>query len=349
MVRTRTYNGPAVKALVYTANNKVEIQSLDDPVPNPDEVVVRVCEAGVCGSDVLGFLGRSKKRVPPLILGHEFAGEVASVGSGIKDLKAGARVAVMPLMTCGNCAACRRGRTSVCPNRKLLGMTQAGGFAELCVAPRRCFVPLPDGMDFLSAAMAEPLATPVNLFENHVRGSIVTAAVFGAGTQGLMAVQMARIRGAVRVFIVDLQDARLAAARKLGATDAINAGTTDPVATINDATQGRGCDVVVDAVGLSPTRRQGLQVTAPAGVFGMIGNSEPSTDLDCASIINREIEVHGVYGYTHAKYERALELIAEKKVDVTTWVRGYPLEDGQKVLDQLASNPGDLVKAAFQP
>ena len=312
-------------------------------------MVIRVREAGVCGSDVHGFLGKSKRRVPPLVLGHEFAGEIEAVGANITDLKAGARVAVMPLMTCGTCAPCRRGRTSVCENRTLLGMTQGGGFAELCVAPRRCFVPIPDGMDFLSAAMAEPLATSVNLFENHVRGSIVTAAVFGAGTQGMLALQMARVRGAIRVFSVDMEDARLAAAKKLGATDTINAREANPAAAIMDATRGQGCDVVVDAAGFSASRQQALKSVTRGGVLALVGNAESVTELDCLEIVNKEIEVHGIYGYTHAKFERALELIVQKKVDVTSWVRGFPLEDGQKVMDRLVSNPGDLVKAAFRP
>jgi threonine dehydrogenase-like Zn-dependent dehydrogenase len=337
-----------MKALVYTAPHKVETQTHPDPLPKAGEVVVRVRAAGVCGSDLLGFLGKSKKRVPPLILGHEIGGEVAAVGSEVTDLRQGQRVAIMPLITCGSCVHCRRGRNSVCEKRVLLGMNVAGGFAEYTVAPRACIYPVPEKMDYLSASMVECLATPANLFENHVRGPIESAAVFGAGTQGILAMQMARVRGASRIYVVDVQDARLATVERLGARP-IHGKKTDPVAAILEATGGQGCDVVVDAAGYSSTRQQGLKVVGRGGVLGLVGLSDPVTEMDVLDIINREIEIHGIYGYAPADFRKALDLVASRRVDVTSWVREFPLEDGQKVLDQLTTNPGDLVKASLVP
>jgi threonine dehydrogenase-like Zn-dependent dehydrogenase len=337
-----------MKALVYTAPHKVEKQIHPDPLPKADEVVVRVRAAGVCGSDLLGFLGKSKKRVPPLILGHEIGGEVASLGSSVTDLRIGQRVAIMPLITCGACSHCRRGRNSVCEKRVLLGMNVAGGFAEYTVAPRACIYPVPEGMDFLSASMVECLATPVNLFENHVRGPIESVAVFGAGTQGILALQMAKVRGATRIFTVDVQEARLAVVERLGARP-IHAKKSDPVAAILEATGGLGCDVVVDAAGYSLSRQQGLRVVGRGGVLGLVGLSEPSTEFDVMDIINRELEIHGIYGYAPADFRKALDLVASNRVDVRSWVKEFPLEDGQRILDQLTSQPGDLVKASLIP
>jgi threonine dehydrogenase-like Zn-dependent dehydrogenase len=337
-----------MKALVYTAPHQVEKQIHPDPSPKPGEVVVRVRAAGVCGSDLLGFLGKSKKRVPPLILGHEIGGEVASLGSGVTDLRVGQRVAIMPLITCGACVHCRRGRNSVCEKRVLLGMNVAGGFAEYTVAPRACIYPVPEKMDFLSASMVECLATPANLFENHVRGQIESAAVFGAGTQGILALQMARVRGASRIYVVDVQEARLATAQRLGARP-IHAKRSDPVAAILEATGGQGCDVVVDAAGYSPTRQQGQKVVARGGVLGLVGLSDPATEFDVMDVINREIEIHGIYGYAPADFRKALDLVVGSRVDVTSWVKEFPLDDGQRILDQLTSNPGDLVKASLTP
>lgn len=337
-----------MNALVYTAPHKVEKQTLPDPLPRAGDVVVRVRAAGVCGSDLLGFLGKSKKRVPPLILGHEIGGEVAAVGSAVTDLRVGARVAIMPLITCGACVHCRRGRNSLCEQRVLLGMNVAGGFAEYTVAPRACIYAVPDRMDFLSASMVECLATPVNLFENHVRGPIDSVAVFGAGTQGILALQMAKVRGAKQLFTVDVQDARLGVVERLGARP-VHARKGDPVATILEATGGQGCDVVVDAAGYSATRQQGLKVTARGGVLGLVGLSDPATELDVMDIINREVEIHGIYGYAPADFMKALDLVAAGKVDVTSWVKEFPLDEGQRILDQLTSQPGDLVKASLIP
>jgi len=337
-----------MNALVYTAPHKVESQVAADPAPRPGEVLVRVRAAGVCGSDLLGFLGKSKKRVPPLILGHEIGGEVAAVGSGVTDLQKGQRVGIMPLITCGACVHCRRGRNSVCEKRILLGMNVAGGFAEYTVAPRACIYPVSPSMSYLQASMIECLATPLNLFENHVRGPLDTAAVFGAGTQGILAMQMAKVRGAKTIFVIDVQPARLAVVERLGARP-IQAKAEDPVDRILRETRGQGCDVVVDAAGYSPARQQGLKITARGGVLAFVGLSDPSTELDVMDIINREIEIHGIYGYAPADYQKALTLVAGSAVDVSTWVREFPLAEGQRILDQLTSQPGDLVKASFVP
>jgi 2-desacetyl-2-hydroxyethyl bacteriochlorophyllide A dehydrogenase len=338
-----------VKALIYTAPNRVELQTAPDPKPKPDEVVVRIRASGVCGSDVLGFLGKSRKRIPPLILGHEMAGEVAEVGSAVKDLATGARVAVFPLFTCGSCTPCRRGRTSVCPDRKLLGMNLPGGFAEYVVAPRSYLYPIPAAMSFLSASMVEPLATSTNLFDNHIHGPVETVAVFGAGTQGLLALQNAKVAGAKTIFIVDLHEPRLAAAKRVGATHPLNARSGDPVAAILDATAGEGCDVVVDAAGITATRQQAVKVVGRGGTVGLIGLSDATSEFDCLELINREINVQGVYAYPASSFRRALDLIAEGKVDVTSWVREFPLEEGQRLLEKLATQPGDLVKASLTP
>jgi L-iditol 2-dehydrogenase len=337
-----------MNALVYTAPHKVETQVHADPSPKAGEVVVRVRAAGVCGSDLLGFRGKSKKRVPPLILGHEIGGEVHAVGSGVTDLAKGQRVGIMPLITCGTCAYCKRGRNSVCEKRILLGMNVAGGFAEYAVAPRACIYPVPESTGYLQASMIECLATPLNLFENHVRGPIESAAVFGAGTQGILAMQMAKVRGAKTIFVVDVQPARLAVVERLGALP-VHAKAADPVEAILKATDGQGCDVVVDAAGYSPARQQGLKVARRGGVLAFVGLSDPATEIDVSDVINREIEMHGIYGYAPADYVKALNLVTAARVDVTSWVTEFPLGDGQRILDQLTTQPGDLVKASFVP
>ncbi len=337
-----------MKALVWTAPGKAEIQSRPDPTPKPDEVVVRVRASGVCGSDLLGYLGKSKKRVPPLVLGHEMAGDVAAIGSGVRDLAVGVRVAILPLFTCGTCAPCRRGRSNLCASRLLLGMNLPGGFAEYAVAPRPYVYPV-GSMDPLSASMIEPLATPLNFFESHARRPLETAAVLGAGTQGLLALQLARLAGARDVAVVDTNDARLAVAKRLGATRTVNPKAEDAVAAVLDLTKGEGCDAVVDAAGVTVTRQQAVKICARGGTVGLVGLHDLESPLDCLDVIGREIAVHGVYGYTAAQYAKSLELVAAKQVDVSSWVREFPLDEGAAVLQRLVTAPGDLVKASLTP
>jgi threonine dehydrogenase-like Zn-dependent dehydrogenase len=337
-----------MKALVWTAPHQAEIRTSPDPAPKPDEVVVRIRASGVCGSDLLGFVGKSKKRVPPLVLGHEMADDVAAVGSGVRDLAVGTRVAVLPLFTCGTCAPCRRGRSNLCPSRLLLGMNLPGGFAEFAVAPRPYVFPV-GGLDPLSASMIEPLSTPLNFFESHVRGPIETAAVLGAGTQGLLALQLARLAGAREVISVDTNDVRLEVAKKLGATRVVNPKTADVVAAVLDATKGEGCDAVVDAAGVTVTRTQAVKICARGGTIGLVGLHDPESPFDCMDLIGREVAVHGVYGYTEAHFRKSLDLIAGGKVDVVSWVREFPLDQGAAVLSRLVGQPGDLVKASLTP
>ena len=337
-----------MKALVWTAPGQAELQVRPDPTPRAGEVVVRIRAAGVCGSDLLGYLGKSKKRVPPLVLGHEMAGEVAALGDGVRDLAAGARVAILPLFTCGTCTPCRRGRSNLCPERVLLGMNLPGGFAEYAVAPRP-YVHAVGSMDPLSASMIEPLATPLNFFDSHARRPLETAAVLGAGTQGLLALQLARLAGAREVVAVDTNDARLAVAKRLGATRTVNPKTADPVAAVLDATKGEGCDAVVDAAGVTVTRQQAVKMCARGGTVGLVGLHDAESPVDCMDVIGREVAVHGVYGYTTAHFVKALDLVAAKQVDVSSWVREFPLEEGPDVLHRLVTAPGDLVKASLTP
>ncbi|RPH43256.1 MAG: hypothetical protein EHM91_08855, partial [Planctomycetota bacterium] len=144
------------------------------------------------------------------------------------------------------------------------------------------------------------------------------------------------------------QEARLAVAERLGARP-VHAKKGDPVAAILEATGGQGCDVVVDAAGYTPTRQQGLKVVARGGILGLVGLSDPATEFDVMDIINREIAIHGIYGYAPADFRKALDLVVGGRVDVTSWVREFPLDDGQRILDQLTTAPGDLVKASLIP
>ena len=152
-----------MRALVYTAVRSVEMQEWREPEPGNNEVLVRVRAAAICGSDVHGFLGYSKIRVPPMVMGHEFTGEILALGSGVSELAVGDRVVVQPLVTCMRCPACLSGRTNICQDRKLLGGHLQGGFAERIVAPRHLVYRLPDHVSYEAGSLTEPLANAVHM------------------------------------------------------------------------------------------------------------------------------------------------------------------------------------------
>src|SRR5215472_12451717 len=243
----------------------MELRDAPVPGPGPLEVVVKVEAAGVCGSDLHGYLGKSLNRRPPLVMGHEFAGAVASVGAAVRDLSAGTAVAVYPLITCGRCPACGRGDTSQCAFRQVIGVHRAGGFAEFAVVPRASVVPLPAGMTAFTASLAEPLANAVHIFNRNVQGLVRRIAIFGAGTQGVMALHLARLLSPAVLAAVDIVPARLALAARLGATAALNAGAEDAVARIREMTGGEGVDLAVEAAGTAATRQAALASVRSGG------------------------------------------------------------------------------------
>jgi len=162
------------------------------------------------------------------------------------------------------------------------------------------------------------------------------------------AILISTASGASKIFVVDVHESRLKVAERLGARP-LQAKAGDPVAAILEATGGAGCDVVVDAAGYTPARQQGLKATARGGTLALVGLSDAATEFDVMDIINREIAIHGIYGYAPADYDQALDLVAKGGVDVTSWVQEFPLAEGQRILDQLTTRPGDLVKASLLP
>ena len=337
-----------MRALWYLGPGQMDLQQTPAPEARPDEVVIQVGAAGVCGSDLHGYLGRSLNRKPPLVMGHEFAGTVASVGEAVRDLSPGAAVTVYPLITCGACPACRRGDSSQCASRQVIGIHRPGGFADFVAVPRASVVPLPAGMTVLTGSLAEPLANAVHIFNRSIHGLVPRIAIFGAGTQGLMALRLARLLAPAALISVDVVPARLHLAARLGATATLNARTEDVVARIRELTRGEGVDLAIEAVGATPPRQAAVASTRSGGTVVLLGLGEETTPFNAVDLVNREITIRGSYAYTYDDFVRAVQILASGLVD-GAWARAYPLEAGPGVFRQLTTDPGDLIKAILTP
>lgn len=337
-----------MRTLVYVRPGGMELQEAAMPTPRPTEVLVKVEASGVCGSDLHGYLGKSRNRKAPLVMGHEFAGVVTSVGDTVRDLAPGTAVTVYPLITCGQCPACRRGESSQCPSRQVIGIHRPGGFAEFVAVPRASVVPLPPAFSVFTASLAEPLANAVHIFNRSVHGLVRRVAIFGAGTQGLMALHLARLLSPVVLVSVDIVPARLALARRLGATAAFNARTEDVVARIRESTDGEGVDLAIEAAGSVATRQAAVASVRTGGTVALLGLGEEMTPLDAVDIVNREVTIRGSYAYTYDDFVRAVELLGTGLVQ-GGWARPYPLEAGPAVFERLTTDPGDLIKAVLTP
>lgn len=341
-----------MKALVWEAARSMTLREEDEPRPAADEILVKVGHAGICGSELSGYLGHNALRVPPLIMGHEFAGEIVALGSrapGIRpDLQLGALVTVNPLWYCGVCRACAGGLNQLCRGRRLLGAHMPGAFAELISVPAKLALPLPDGMDTLTGALTEPVGCAVRIAE--LAGDVEGAdcLIIGAGPIGLLSLQMLRLHGAARVFVAEIDPERLAMAAQLGA-EAIQPAETDTVAAIHEATDGEGVKLSLDAVGSAQTREQCVAATRTSGTLILSGLHEESSAMPVASMIRSEIAAKGAFAYTPANFARALELLGQGRLRLDPWIHEAPLGEGGHWFERLLHKPGNVAKVMLAP
>ena len=322
-------------SLVWLGPERLRVEQGARPVPQPSEVVVTVEAAGICGSEVEGYLGRQANRTPPLVMGHEFAGTVSAVADGVDRAWVGRRVTVNPLLSCGLCLACQSARRNVCERRQLIGVHRPGGFGAEVAVPVSALVLLPDGLDARLAALAEPLANGVHAVRlGTLRGTPERAIVIGAGTIGLAALQAARAAGIAQVVVAEPHVGRRAQAEALGATEV--AASAEAIA--------ESAPLVVDAVGRLETRVRGIALTRAAGTFVAIGLHADTLELSFHDLIRREIAIQGSYAYSDDDFATALRWLAEGRAGIGNLEPVRPLSDGPRVFAELAKGATEAIK-----
>jgi threonine dehydrogenase-like Zn-dependent dehydrogenase len=336
-----------MKALVYTSTRHLDIQEFPVPEPKPGEHLVKVRAAGACGSDLDGFLGKSKKRVPPLVLGHEFCGEVVRGNSENPDIRAGDRVAVYPLVTCGKCRYCQTARHHICPYRKAYGLDFHGGFAEYVAAPANCLFRMPQSMSFVQGALVEPLANAIHVVEKVPSIKGLRGLVYGAGPIGALICWTAKRYGAGPIAVVDLNPKRLDRVLRLGADLAIDVREQGVLESILGWTDGQGVDFSVEAVGHAVCRQIAIECMAPGGASVWIGLDDDTGEVSSRTIVTREVEIRGSYAYGLNDFSKSLSFLAQNSFPVEAFVSEKQLDQGQQVFDELASGQSSLMKAVF--
>ncbi|HSR16361.1 MAG TPA: zinc-binding dehydrogenase, partial [Gemmatimonadales bacterium] len=282
---------------------------VDDPVPGPGDIVVRVGAAGICRSDVHYRSGTRPVPGLPLVPGHEVAGTVAAVGSDVDRPAVGERVCLHYLTTCGGCEYCRRGAEQFCVAGRMIGLNREGGYAEAIVIPARNAFQIPDGVTTEAAAvMMCSTATSFHALRRARLGVGEAVAVFGAGGLGMSAVQLARAMGAAEVFAVDINPVKLRIAADLGAVP-VDAAQGDPVAAIGRLSAGRGVDVALELVGSPHTMRQAVAALAPQGRAVAVGITHEAFGLDPFNdLVLREAEVVGSADHLASEIPILLEM-----------------------------------------
>jgi L-iditol 2-dehydrogenase len=345
-----------MKALLLTAPSKLELVDFPEPAPADDEVVVRVRACGICGSDIHGWDGSTGRRRPPLIMGHEAAGEIVATGPRVTAWKAGDRVTFDSTISCGTCRFCTSGQINLCENRRVVGVSPAeykqhGAFAERLALPGRILYRLPDTLPFTQAAMVEPVSIAVHAVQRTKIAPGSTAVVVGSGMIGLLVIQALRWAGAAQVVAVDLADNRLELARKLGATHTVNSGKADVAAEVARITGGLGADTSFEVVGFTPTLNLALAVLKRGGACVLVGNLSPQTqDFPLQAVVTKEITLTGSCA-SAGEYPLCLDLIARGVIDVRPMIEAVaPLADGAGWFERLsARDGGKYMKVILEP
>lgn len=275
-----------MKAVVKYAHGKgnVELRDVQKPSPGPDEVMIEVKAAGICGSDLHIFDEDIKLPIrPPVIIGHEFSGVIVEVGSSVTKWKPGDRVtSETSAHVCGECVPCRTGNYNVCAKKRLIGYWFNGAFARYCVVPSRLVHKLPDNVSFLAGALCEPLACCVNgvIEKTRIRPSDIVV-IAGPGPIGLLSLQIAKSQGASVILCGTSRDEkRLKLGEELGADLTVNVEEEDPWQAVSKITKGAGADIFIDCSGSPNAVRMGFQLVRRGGQYTQIGLTGRPFSLD---------------------------------------------------------------------
>ena len=343
-----------MKAVYLTGLRQMEVR--EDPPPrlrSPRDVLLRVNSLGVCGSDIHYYQngGAGSTTVAfPQILGHELAATVLEVGAEVKNLRPGERVAVDPLVPCGECDQCRARRQHTCRNQKFLGYPGqlAGALVEYLVMPATCCLPVPASLDDDQATVVEPFSIGLYAAQMAELAPGARVAILGSGPIGLCVLLAIRAEASATIYTTDLVEERLAVARLCGATWTGNPRREDVVRSIRGL-QPLGLDAVFECAGEQETLDQGVQLLKPGGALLMVGIPEADRISFSSSLLRRnELRILNVRRQNEC-VERAIELVSSGRVDVRPLVtHHFPLEQAGNAFE-LVSRKGDgVVKALIR-
>jgi 2-desacetyl-2-hydroxyethyl bacteriochlorophyllide A dehydrogenase len=308
-----------VRALVYLGPGRMDLQDAPEPDPSPGEVVIASRASAICGSDLHGFREASPRRVPPLVMGHETVGEIAAVGDGVPTARIGERVVL-----------------NRCATGRLVGRDLAGGFAERFAVPATAAIPLGTDIADDVATLTEPMANAVHVASRSV-GDRDRVFVIGAGPIGVLMAKAAFLHGASRVLITDPVSDRLRLAQAQGAEPVTG---EDPAASVLEATDGEGADVVIDAAGYEATWAMGLRAVRTGGRIDEVGLGAGSGTVDFFAVLGKEVTIAGSYAWGDDDFARAVGLMEQGALDPAGWITTMPVEDGQRAFQEIVDGAG---------
>jgi threonine dehydrogenase-like Zn-dependent dehydrogenase len=330
-----------MKALIYNGPGKLLWEDRPIPKPKTGEVLIKVRAVSICGSDLGAYRLHevSDRWAPPIVLGHEFSGEVAGLSEGVQNLSIGQAVTVNPILFCGECYYCKHGHINLCPNRFSLGtsiggITHDGALQEYLTVRASAVFPLPASVNFLQGALTEPLSVSLCAARMGDYGEGERVAIIGAGPIGLMVLKFLKSEKSKKIFVSDILQSRLDLAKELGADEVIN-GQSDVVAVIKDLTDSVGVDRVVIAAGAQSVLESSFKMLRNGGSTVLVALMHQKVELDPFPIVARQLALLGSYMFTD-EFSDVIQSLAEKKIDVDNLITSVrPLSEGIEVFNDL--------------
>jgi L-iditol 2-dehydrogenase len=343
-----------MKAAVMDKPGSIVIKEVPVPEVGDHEVLVQIMAVGVCGSDLHyyehGRIGRFVVE-KPIILGHECAGVIVAAGDKVTKAVIGDRVAVEPGVTCGHCSACKAGRYNLCPDVQFLATPPVdGAFVQYLAIREDMVFRIPDHLSFEEAACNEPFSVGIHAAKRSRLQAGETVAIMGMGPVGLMAVAAAKSHGASRIIVTDLEEVRLEAALRLGATHAINIRKEDAVETIKQLTDGAGVDVAWETAGNPKALQSALYSIRRGGRLAIVGlPAQDEIPLNVPFIADNEIDIYGIFRYANT-YPKGIEFLASGDVDAGVLITDrYPLAETREALERAIHNKSGSLKVIVYP
>ena len=330
----------------------VELRAIAEPTFGPDQVLIEVKAAGVCGSDLHMWREHHSWAIKmPLVLGHEFCGVIAAVGERVSGFQPGDRVACeTAAQVCGQCVYCLSGNYNLCPHRLGYGALADGAFTRYVAARPPILHRIPDNVPFEHAALTEPICVAYNaLVEKTAMKPGDLVVIQGPGPIGIMALQIARLRGAGTLVVLgtDVDRHRMEVAVELGAHYTLNVQHEDPVALIRSLGDGFGADLVVDCTGVSRALKQSLELVRPNGRITKIGWGPQPLDFNLDPLVQKAVTLQGSFSHTFPTWERALTLLATGQVNLEPVIGGvYALDEWEEGFARMEA--GEHVKSVLR-
>jgi (R,R)-butanediol dehydrogenase/meso-butanediol dehydrogenase/diacetyl reductase/L-iditol 2-dehydrogenase len=344
-----------MKALLMEEYKKLKYTDFPDPkIEDSRDLLVRIKAVAICGSDVHGFDGSTGRRKPPIVMGHEAAGEIVETGSAVRHFKKGDRITFDSTISCGSCYFCSTGQVNLCDNRMVLGVScddyrRHGCFAEYVVIPERIAVPLPEGLSYEEAACTEPVGVAAHAIRNTPLSMNDNVAVVGSGLIGNLVIQLLKVSVSGKIIALDTDPSRREVAKSFGADAVLDPADPELDKKIKELTGGRGVDRAIEAVGAAAPIKTAISMVRKGGSVTLVGNVSPSIDLPLQAVVTKEIRLQGSCAIA-GEYPIALDLMARKRIDVKPLISAKaPLSDGEIWMNKLYNREGNLLKVVLLP